>query len=365
MKRSRNDVRVEGLPGLSVLVFALALACSEPAPPEEASAPELSPDSAPGLAERANSALGALPTPPAAAEGVAAARVALGRQLYHDARLSKNHDVSCASCHQLDRFGVDGDATSAGHRGQRGDRNAPTVLNASLHVAQFWDGRAADVEEQAKGPVLNPIEMALPDVAAAEAVLRSIPGYRPAFEAAFPDAPEPVSFDHMAVAIGAFERQLLTPGPLDAFLAGDASALSAEQQAGLETFLTVGCITCHMGPAVGGSLYRKLGLVRPFETSDVGRFAVTGNEADRGVFKVPSLRNVAETGPWFHDGSVTELAEAVRLMGHHQLGVDLSESQVRQLVAFLESLTGTVDPDLAAAPELPASGPDTPAPDPS
>jgi cytochrome c peroxidase len=173
------------------------------------------------LSERAGAIFGTLPdTAPNPANPTSAAKVDLGRMLYYDPRLSKNHDISCNSCHQLDRFGVDGEATSPGHKGQRGDRNSPTSLNAALHVAQFWDGRAADVEEQAKGPVLNPVEMALPDATSVEQTLRSIPGYGPLFAQAFPDDADPISFDHMALAIAAFERGLLTPSPFDAFLAG-------------------------------------------------------------------------------------------------------------------------------------------------
>jgi cytochrome c peroxidase len=293
------------------------------------------------------------------------AKIALGRMLYYDARLSKNQEISCNSCHQLDRFGVDGEATSPGHKGQRGGRNSPTSLNAALHIAQFWDGRAADVEAQAKGPILNPIEMAMPSEAAVLAVLRSIPGYTPAFEAAFPGEADPITYDNLALAIGAFERGLVTPAPLDAFISGDAEALTPVQQAGLQRFIDTGCTTCHVGPAIGGGMYQKLGQVKPYATKDPGRFDVTGNEADRGAFKVPSLRNVAETGPWFHDGSIASLPEAVRLMARHQLGTELDDAAVREIVAFLGALTGTVDAAYVARPALPASGPDTPAPDPS
>ncbi|MEZ4332494.1 MAG: cytochrome-c peroxidase [Myxococcota bacterium] len=293
------------------------------------------------------------------------AQVDLGRMLYFDARLSKNHDIACNSCHMLDRFGVDGEPTSPGHKGARGDRNSPTVYNAALHIAQFWDGRAADVEAQAKGPVLNPVEMAMPSDAAVVAVLQSIPGYVEAFRAAFPGEAEPITYDNMARAIGAFERNLLTPGRVDAFMAGDLAALSEQERRGLETFLSVGCTTCHNGPTVGGGLYQKLGLVHPYETADTGREKLTGEAADRFVFKVPSLRNVAMTGPWFHDGSVTTLDEAVRLMGHHQLGVELSAERIADIVAFLGALTGEVDATYVARPVLPESGPDTPKPDPS
>ena len=293
------------------------------------------------------------------------AKIELGRMLYYDARLSKNQDISCNSCHQLDRFGVDGEATSPGHRGQRGDRNSPTGYNAAFHFSQFWDGRAADVEAQAQGPVLNPVEMALPSAEHVAQVLRSIPGYPPLFSAAFPDAFQPVSLENAARAIAAFERRLVTPAPFDRFLQGEASALSAPERRGLQLFVETGCTTCHMGSTVGGTMFQKLGLVHAYETEDTGREKVTGRATDRYFFKVPSLRNVAETGPWFHDGSVTSLEEAVRLMGWHQLGRELAGAEVADLVAFLGSLTGEVDRDYVAEPELPPSSAETPAPDPS
>jgi cytochrome c peroxidase len=318
------------------------------------------------LAERAKATFGILPKQaPNPANPVTRAKVGLGRMLYFDKRLSKNHDISCNSCHPLDRFGADGEATSPGHRGQRGNRNSPTVYNAALHIAQFWDGRAADVEEQAKGPVLNPVEMAMPDAAAVEAVLRSMGSYMLFFGPAFPDDSDPLSFDNMALAIAAFERRLLTPAPFDDFQAGNLSALEPRQQQGLSVFMETGCPSCHAGPLVGGSMFQKLGAVHPYETEDAGRFAVTGEEADRYVFKVPSLRNVEKTGPYFHDGSVKTLPEAVRLMAHHQLGLELGDDRVGDIVAFLESLTGQVSPRLSAPPEMPPTGPNTPAPDPS
>jgi cytochrome c peroxidase len=289
-------------------------------------------------------------------------KIELGRMLYYDPRLSLSQEVACNSCHQLDNFGVDSEPTSPGHRGQRGGRNSPTVYNAAFHLAQFWDGRAADVEEQAKGPILNPIEMAMPGEAEVIALLRSIPGYPPLFARAFPGDDEALSYDNLARAIGAFERRLVTPGPFDRFLAGDDSALDAGALAGLSKFMEVGCPTCHNGPTVGGLLYQKLGLVRPYETGDQGRFELTGKEVDRFVFKVPSLRNIARTGPYFHDGSITSLNQAIRLMSAHQLGRDLSEDDVASIRRFLDSLTGEPDATYAARPELPASGPDTPGP---
>jgi cytochrome c peroxidase len=358
--------------GITAALIALA-GCgpsAEPAAPNaepqgDGAEPSATPD--PGaVRERARAVFGVLP---AVAESpknpVTEEKIELGRLLYHDPRLSKNHDVSCASCHRLDAFGVDGEVTSPGHRGQRGGRNSPTVYNAAFHIAQFWDGRAADVEEQAKGPVLNPVEMAMPDEATVVAVLRSIPAYPPLFATAFPGPGDPVTYDHMARAIGAFERRLVTPGRFDGFLEGDLEALDDREVAGLAAFMDTGCISCHMGPTLGGSLYQKLGLVKPYPTEDAGRFDVTGVEADRGFFKVPSLRNVAETGPYFHDGSIAELDEAIRIMALHQLGTTLDPERHDAIAAFLASLTGEVDADYVSAPELPPSGPETPAPDPS
>jgi cytochrome c peroxidase len=291
------------------------------------------------------------------------AKVNLGRKLYYDARLSKNHDVSCNTCHLLDKYGVDSLATSVGHLEQVSGRNAPTVYNAAGHIAQFWDGRSPDIEDQAKSPPLNPIEMAMPGEAAVVAVLNSIPGYVSLFTAAFPDDEEAISYDNMAKAIGAFERGLVTPTGFDDYLAGDNDALNELEIAGLTAFLDAGCGTCHAGPYVGGAMYQKLGLVKPWDgDEDQGRYDVTGEEADRQFFKVPSLRNIAETGPYFHDGSVKSLNEAVRLMADHQLGIPVTNEQVISIIAFLNSLTGDIDLAYIELPELPESSESTPPP---
>ncbi len=295
-------------------------------------------------------------------------KIALGRMLYFDPRLSKAGDVSCATCHDLAGYGVDirkdGGArakTSAGHEGQRGDRNAPTVYNAGLHLAQFWDGRAASLEEQAKGPVLNPIEMAMADEATVVATLSDIPGYVAAFGKAFPDAAQPVTYDNMAKAIGAFERRLVTPGPFDAFLGGKLTALSEPQLRGLKLFMDVECTQCHTGPAVGGTMYQKLGTVKAWEgLKDQGRAAITKAPTDKFVFKVPSLRNITETGPYLHDGSIATLDEMVQKMAAHQLAKgEFSETELADLLDFLGSLKGELPTDYIAMPTLPGSG-DTP-----
>ena len=288
------------------------------------------------------------------------AKVDLGRMLYYDTRLSKNRTVSCNSCHDLASFGDDGLATSKGIDAQLGGRSAPTVYNAAIHIAQFWDGRAADVEAQAVGPILNPIEMGMPDEAYVLRVLKSIPGYVEAFAKAFPEDPESVTYANVGKAIGAFERKLMTPSKFDDFLKGDEKALTDAEKHGLNLFVTTGCTVCHNGMGVGGHLYQKLGLVKEWPTKDLGRFAATKNEADKYFFKVPSLRNITETAPYLHDGSIASLEEMVAKMAEYQLGRTISAEDTKAIVTFLGSLKGRVDENFIKKPELPADGPDTP-----
>jgi cytochrome c peroxidase len=293
-------------------------------------------------------------------------KVELGRQLYFEKRISKNQDKSCNSCHLLSKFGVDGEPTSEGHKKQRGDRNSPTVFNAGGHFVQFWDGRAATLEEQAKGPVLNPVEMAMPDAAAVEKVLKSIPGYAPLFKKAFPSDAEPITYDNMAKAIGAFERTLVTPSRFDKFLGGDEKALTDAEKKGLDTYLATGCTACHMGAGVGGEMYQKLGLVKPVVgLKDQGRFAITKKDADKFFFKVPSLRNVEKTAPYLHDGSKATLEETVAFMGEYQLGKQLKKEEVESITSFLKTLTGDVPKAWLQEPKMLAPGKDTPKPDPT
>jgi cytochrome c peroxidase len=281
------------------------------------------------------------------------AKIALGRILYYEPRMSANDEISCNSCHLLDEFGVDGQATSPGHDGTFGVRNSPTVYNAALHVAQFWDGREPTVEAQAKGPILNPVEHGMASAEAVEEVLRGIPEYRPLFEAAFPGEEEPITFDNVALAIGAFERKLVTRGDWDRWLMGDGNALNVQQRRGLDAFMEIGCTTCHMGPNLGGSLYQKMGLVESYPLADKGRSEITGNAAELYFFKVPALRIVAETGPYMHDGSVETLEEIVRIMARHQLGKPVTDQQVTDMVVFMEGLTGKLPGEYIAEPELP------------
>jgi cytochrome c peroxidase len=338
---------------LSLTLLLAAVACDEPAPPAEAPATEAAPEAtgpdAAALRSRASAVLGQLPeAAPRKGEKLTDERIDLGRRLYYETQLSLAGDLSCNSCHDLAKYGVDGQPTSPGHKGQLGGRNSPTVYNAALHFTQFWDGRAADVEEQAKGPVLNPIEMAMPDEKTVVQRLKKDATYGDAFKAAFPDDADPITYDNMAKAIGAFERRLITPSPFDAFLAGDDAALTEVQLAGLETYLDTGCTTCHNGALLGGSMYQKLGLVKPYEDADKGRAEVTGNDADLQMFKVPSLRNIDKTGPYFHNGQVASLDEAIRLMATHQLGKELSKEEVASISAFLSSLTGEIPTEYIA-----------------
>ena len=297
---------------------------------------------------------------------VTEAKIDLGRKLFYDTRFSKNQLISCNSCHGLNNYGVDGTPNSEGHKKQHGGRNAPTVYNAALHITQFWDGRAANVEEQAKGPVLNPIEMAMPDEAAVLAVINSIEEYKGLFAKAFPDNKAPVSYNNFGKAIGAFERGLLTPSRFDEFLNGKADALTDAEKVGLNKFVEAGCIACHNGVGIGGALYQKLGLVKAWpELTDEGRSAISKNIAEKGFFKVPSLRNIDKTSPYLHNGSVTELPTMVNKMAEHQLGKTLKDDEIISIVAFLKSLTGTVPDSYIAKPVLPPSGPNTPKADPN
>jgi cytochrome c peroxidase len=294
------------------------------------------------------------------------ARVELGKMLYFEARLSKNHDVSCNSCHNVETFGVDNHPTSTGHKKQLGGRNSPTVYNAAGHFVQFWDGRAKDVEAQATGPILNPVEMATSSAEQVTLVLSSMPEYVAAFQRAFPGESEPlITLERVGVAIGAFERGLVTKGRWDKFLEGDAKALTKEEQAGLDKFMDVGCPTCHTGTLLGGESFQKVGLAEAWPNQkDPGRFEVTKLDADRMVFKVPSLRNIAKTAPYFHDGSVSSLEEAVTMMAKYQLGRTLSPSESSSIVAFLNALTGELPQGKIGKPTLPKSTPKTPKADP-
>jgi len=290
------------------------------------------------------------------------AQVELGKKLFFEPRLSKSGFISCNSCHNLSTGGVDNLVTSIGHGWQQGPINSPTVLNSSYNIAQFWDGRAKDLKEQAGGPIANPGEMAF-DHSLAVNVLQSIPGYVDEFEQVFGTAV--VNIDRITQAIAEFERSLVTPNSrFDQWLTGDANAISGAEKEGYELFKTLGCASCHYGPAVGGEAFMKMGLITPFVTDNPaqGRVDVSGQEADRYSFKVPTLRNVEQTYPYFHDGSVFDLNEAVDLMAEIQLGQDLSDSEVEKISAFLRTLTGELP--AMTLPQLPPSNENTPKPEP-
>jgi cytochrome c peroxidase len=293
-------------------------------------------------------------------------KILLGRALYYETRLSASNEISCNTCHVLTVDGADQRKTSIGHKKQAGKRNAPTVYNAAGHFVQFWDGRAKDVEEQAKGPITNPVEMAMQDEKSVLAELRKVKWYQEQFKKVYPDSKgDPVTMDNLANAIGAFERKLVTPSRWDKFLGGDKTALTDAEKAGFKKFTDTGCNTCHAGPYVGGAMYQKLGLVKPWpKETDLGRFEVTKQDSDKMMFKVPSLRNIEKTGPYFHDGSVATLEEAVKLMASHQLGKELSDADVASIVTFLKSLTGEIPKDYIAEYKVPSEIPPAPKPGP-
>ena len=290
------------------------------------------------------------------------ALVELGKKLYFDPRLSKSGFISCNSCHNLSMGGSDNLATSIGHNWQKGPINAPTVLNSGMNVAQFWDGRAATLKAQAGGPIANPGEMAFTHELAVE-MLATIPGYVIEFQQAF--GTPAIDIDRVTTAIAAFEETLVTPNArFDKWLRGDKRALSLEEERGYDLFKASGCTACHNGPAAGGASFRKMGVVEPYRTSSPaeGRVAVTGKDADRFNFKVPTLRNVELTYPYFHDGAANTLAESVEVMGRIQLGRRYTPAETASIVAFLKTLTG--DQPTFAIPQLPPSSDATPRPQP-
>jgi cytochrome c peroxidase len=300
------------------------------------------------------------PIPPAKVTNPA--MVELGKKLYFDPRLSKSGFISCNSCHNLSMGGSDNLKTSIGDHWKQGPINAPTVLNSSMNVAQFWDGRAADLKAQAGGPIANPGEMGFTHKLAVD-VIKSIPGYVADFKKSF--GSDKVDIDRITQAIAAFEETLVTPNSrFDKWLKGDKKALTANEQAGYKLFKDSGCIACHNGPAVGGNSFQKLGVVEPYKTNNPaeGRVAVTGKDADRFNFKVPTLRNVELTYPYFHDGAADTLPEAVNTMGRVQLGKHFTPEENAKIVAFLKTLTGD-QPDFKM-PILPPSADKTPRPTP-
>jgi cytochrome c peroxidase len=295
------------------------------------------------------------------------ALVELGKKLYFDTRLSKSGFISCNSCHNLSLGGTDNLKTSIGHNWQKGPINAPTVLNSSMNLAQFWDGRAKDLQAQAGGPIANPGEMASTHELAID-VIKSIPGYQAEFDKAFGHEtvrPARIDIERVTRAIAAFEETLVTPNArFDKWLKGDKKALTATELAGYKLFKDSGCVACHNGPAVGGNSFQKMGVVEAYKATSPaeGRVAVTKDEADRFNFKVPTLRNVELTYPYFHDGEAVTLTQAVDTMGRIQLGKTFSADENGKIVAFLKTLTG--EQPKFALPILPPSSDATPRPTP-
>jgi len=291
------------------------------------------------------------------ANPVSPEKVALGRQLYFDTRLSKDQTQSCNTCHDLASYGVDHKKVSSGDAGKIGDRNSPTVYNSALHAMQFWDGRAGDVEEQAGMPILNADEMNIPEEKFLVQRLKAVEGYRKMFAAAFPDDPDPVNYQNLRKAIAAFERTLILSSRFDDYLKGNSGALSYAEKKGLREFMDSGCITCHTGSLLGGNIFQKFGVYHDYwtytesENVDEGRAKETSNENDKYMFKVPSLRNVSQTYPYFHDGNVEQIEDAIRIIAKVNLNKDLTDKQVSDIAAFLNSMTGDIPPEFAQVPD--------------
>lgn len=330
--------------GLLLTLAGAAAACSETKPTPARARVRIEDRSADAVSREP---LGVLPQAPE----LDPRRVALGKRLFNETALSSDGKVACATCHDLAHGGDDGKQRSPGVNGKLGGVNAPTVFNASLNFVQFWDGRAGSLEEQIGGPITNPIEMAMswPQILG---LLKANPSYFAEFAAAFPDG---VTEPNVRTAIADFERTLVTTGSrFDRYLGGDQTALDAQAKTGYETFKSVGCIACHQGSNVGGNMFQRFGVLGDYfkdrgnvTEADYGRFNVTKNESDRFVFRVPSLRNVEHTAPYFHDGSAATLPQAIQVMARYQLGRKLGDEQVASIIAFLKSLSG---PELGSAP---------------
>lgn len=319
------------------------------------------------LLDRARGLFEPIPQEPQSPDGgpLTPEKIKLGSMLFFETRLSESHTISCNSCHMVGLGGVDMLETSVGHQWQMGGRNSPTVLNAVFNTAQFWDGRAADLKEQAAGPLVNPVEMATTHEHAIE-MLKSIPGYAEPFAAAFPGAAEPITIENVTDAIAAFEATLITPNaPFDRYLRGEADAMTDEQLKGLAVFIDQGCASCHNGINLGGNSYQPFGVVEKpgaslLPPTDKGRFEVTKSVDDEYVYKVPSLRNIVLTPPYFHTGKSWDLRQAVAVMGATQLGIELTDEDVDAITAFMTALTG--DQPQVTYPVLPPSIVSTPRP---
>lgn len=319
------------------------------------------------LRDRASAMFEAIPQEPPTIEGnvLTPEKVELGKMLFFEPRLSSSHLISCNTCHNVGFGGDDYLPVSIGHGWQQGPRNAPTVFNAVFNAAQFWDGRAADLAEQAKGPIQAGVEMSSTPKRV-EDTLNSMPDYIERFKASFPGDADPVTFDNMAVAIEAYEATLITPNSkFDLWLSGDDTAMNQEEKEGLELFMNKGCAACHAGVNFGGQHYFPFGLVKKpgadiLPEGDKGRFEVTKTATDEYVFRASPLRNIELTAPYFHSGAVWDLEEAVHIMGTSQLGANLSDDEVKKITSFLRALTGDI-PNVVY-PVLPPSSKTTPRP---
>ncbi|MBX3209854.1 MAG: c-type cytochrome [Labilithrix sp.] len=346
-----------------------------PAPPEPSEAPGVANGGSGASASPAPAASTALPAfdpallnlfapiPEAVEKPVVDETIKLGRMLFFDARLSRGHDVSCASCHDLGRAGQDGEPTAKGAKEARSKRNTATVLNAGGSFAQGWDARAASVEDFVGPHLLDPVIMGPGAEAHLAEVVLSIPAYAAAFKKAFPDDKPAVSSETIARAIGGYTTKLFARSRWDRYLGGETAALDAAELRGFAMFVEAGCTSCHQGKFLGGTQTQKLGIAKawpPPAGTDLGRFEVTKQDVDRGMWKVPTLRNVTRTGPWLHDGSISSIEEVTRLMARHQVGRELGDPQVAAIVAWLRTLEGDAPTELTTKPALPPSGPKTP-----
>lgn len=317
-------------------ILALLCGCGSTEPPDVADDPVEAPPPVP--VPKHVVLFGAVPDDQFGGKPAATALVELGRKLFSDPRISGDGQRSCASCHPLDTFGTKPGPPSSG---EPPARNPPSVYNAGMQFALHWDASVASLEAQAEAALVDPRQSAVADAKAVATKLKSLPDYAAPFEAAFPDARSHGTVAQAAKALAAFERTLTTPGSrLDRYLSGDREALTREEVQGFDRFVETGCNSCHSGALFGGGQVQRLGAVHAWDSADAGREAITGKESDRQLFRVASLRNVVETGPWLHDGSVTDLSEMVRLMAWHQLGKELPEAEVAEIVGFLGTLTG-------------------------
>lgn len=345
---------------VALLAAGTLSSCAKKPQPEAATppAPVAAPPAAPVLQPKTGEPVAPVEAPKVADQ----AMVELGKKLFFDPRLSKSGFISCNSCHNLSMGGSDNLKSSIGHKWKQGPINSPTVLNSSMNLAQFWDGRAKDLKEQAGGPIANPGEMGFTHDLAVS-VLQSIPAYVDEFKKVF--QADTIDIDKVTTAIAAFEETLVTPNArFDKWLRGDDAAITKEELAGYELFKSSGCTACHNGVALGGNSFQKMGAVEPYKTKNPasGRSAVTKDDADRFKFKVPTLRNVELTYPYFHDAGAATLSKAVEVMGQIQLGKTFTAEENANIVAFLKSLTG--EQPKFELPQLPPSSDTTPLPQP-